>query len=315
MKKHLAWLVVIFLWPRVWAGVLPKELSDLFQYDAKTAFNVQELSNFERDGVKVRDILFDSPKGGRVPAYVVEPIGPGPHAGVVFGHWGNGIKTEFLDEAMLYAKAGAVSVLIDYPWVRPAPWRRLVNDFAKPAQDRDVYIQAVVDLRRALDLLESRADIDRNRLGYVGHSYGAQWGAILSAVDGRIKTAVLVSGIPSLGDVFLGDDPDMIELRKALPQGQLENYLKTVGVLDAIHYVLYAAPRALLFQFARHERGWDEAVMKRYAAAGSDPKDVKWYDTGHETNDIRAVADRAFWLEKHIGLQPVLPLLRAKLGV
>ena len=315
MKKNLALLVLISLWSPLGAEMLPKELNDLFRYDAKMPLNFQEQSSFVRDGVKVRDILFDSPKGGRVPAYIVEPIGPGPHAGIIFGHWGGGVRTEFLDEAMFYAKAGAVSVLIDYPWVRPAPWRRPVNDFAKPEQDRDVYIQAVVDLRRAIDFLESRQDIDRNRLGYVGHSYGAQWGAILSAVDARLKTAVLVSGIPSLGDVFMGDDPDMVELRKALPPGQLENYLKTVGVLDAVRYVPCAAPRALLFQFARHERGWDEAVMKRYAAAASDPKDVKWYDTGHETNDIRAVADRAFWLEKRIGLKPVLPLLRAKLGV
>jgi hypothetical protein len=56
-----------------------------------------------------------------VPAYVVEPIGPGPHAGIIFGHWGEGVRTEFLDEAMFYAKAGAVSVLIDYPSPGPRP--------------------------------------------------------------------------------------------------------------------------------------------------------------------------------------------------
>jgi len=40
------------------------------------------------------------------------------------GPLGPGNRTEFLPEAMLYAEAGAVSVLIDYPGVRPEPHRR-----------------------------------------------------------------------------------------------------------------------------------------------------------------------------------------------
>lgn len=61
----------------------------------------------------------------------------------------------------------------------------------KPEMDRQAEIHAVVDLRRGIDLLLARPDVDPRRLAYVGHSYGAQWGAILSAVDKRIKTAVL----------------------------------------------------------------------------------------------------------------------------
>src|SRR3989441_8479203 len=97
-------------------------------------------------------------------------------------------------EALFYAKAGAISLLVDYPWVRPAPWRRGVPNFDKPELDHEIYIQAVVDIRRGIDLLLARKDVDPKRLAYVGHSYGAQWGAILSAVDERIKTAVLVRG-------------------------------------------------------------------------------------------------------------------------
>jgi cephalosporin-C deacetylase-like acetyl esterase len=46
----------------------------------------------------------------------------------------------------------------------------------------DMEIQAVVDLRRGIDLLLARSDVDPKRLAYVGHSYGAQWGSILSAL-------------------------------------------------------------------------------------------------------------------------------------
>jgi hypothetical protein len=45
--------------------------------------------------------------------------------------------------------------------------------------------------------------------------------------------------------------------------------------------------------------------MERYFAAASEPKSVMWYDTGHELNDIKALLDRADWLQKQIGFKPI----------
>src|SRR5262245_21713213 len=97
------------------------ELKRQFDYNKENLDPKPKLL-YERDGAKVYDVTYPSPKGGRVTAYLVTPVGPGPHAGVVFGHWGYGDRTEFLPEAKLYATAGMVSLLVDYPWVRPAPW-------------------------------------------------------------------------------------------------------------------------------------------------------------------------------------------------
>ncbi len=289
-------------------------LARLFDYDAKAPLDIQEKASFDRNGLKVIDLTYASPKGGRVPAFLVLPNGKGPFAGVVFGHWGGGTRTEFLPEAELYAQAGAVSVMIDYPWVRPAPWRRNVQNFAKPEEDRDAYIQAVVDLRRAVDLLLTRADVDPKRVAYVGHSYGAQWGAILSAVDKRMKTAVLVGGTPSTAAILLeNDDPGLVELRKRLPKEQLEKYIEVTQPLDALNYVPRAAPVQLLFQFARFERFFSDAAMNRYFQAASEPKAVLWYDTGHDLNDIQTLLDRATWLQKQIGVKAVAPILEQKL--
>jgi hypothetical protein len=110
------------------------------------------------------------------------------------------------------------------------------------------------------------------------------------------------------------DDPDYIEFRKSTPKGQLDNYFKTVSVLDAVNYVPYAAPVPLLFQFARFEQYFNEAAMLKYAQAASEPKIVKWYDTGHGLNDIQALIGRADWLQKRIGIKPVTPILRKKLN-
>jgi len=58
----------------------------------------------------------------------------------------------------------------------------------------------------------------------------------------------------------------------------------------------------LLFQFARYERYFDKAAMDRYEQAARQPKEVKWYDTGHELNDVQALHDRAAWLRDKVGL-------------
>jgi len=266
------------------------------------------------EGITIHDLTYTSPQGGRVTAYLVVPSGKGPFAGIVFGHWGYGVRTEFLPEAILYAKAGAVSILPDYPWVRPAPWRRSVPHIAEPDTDREIYIQAVVDLRRGINLLNSLGYVDSSRMAYIGHSYGAQWGAILSAVDKRFKAVVLAGGVPTQAEIYLkSDDPDFVDFRKSIPPEQLDKYFEVTGVTDGIRYVPFASPTPLLFQFARYERYFGEESMNRYFQAASEPKQVKWYNTGHELNDIQALVDRANFMEKEIGILPVVSILQKEI--
>src|SRR5262245_16938113 len=158
------------------AGSEFDDLKRQFDYDPKEALDARLTMLYERDGATVYDVTYASPKGGRVTAYLVTPVVAGPHAGIVFGHWGPGDRTEFLPEAKLYAAAGAVSLLVDYPWVRPVQWRRKLKFLEDPETDHQAFVQAVIDLRRGFDLLVTRSDVDPKRLAYVGHSYGAQWG-------------------------------------------------------------------------------------------------------------------------------------------
>ncbi len=286
------------------------ELKRMFEYDAKQPLDVQEKLLHERDQIKVYDIAYASPKGGRVTAYLVTPTGKGPFAGLVFGHWGPGNRTEFLPEATLYARAGAVSLMIDYPWVRPNPWRKQLKGADDPETDHQAFIQAVIDLRRGIDLLTARPDVDPKRIAYLGHSYGAQWGAILSAVDPRLKGAVLMGGIPDQAAIYRdNEDPSLVEYRATTPKEKQEAYLKSSERTAAVRYVPHAAA-PLLFQFARYERYFDKAAMDRYYQAARQPKDVKWYDTGHELNDPQALLDRATWLREKVGLGSVEPILK-----
>ncbi len=307
----LLWLAVASA-----AGAAGDNFDDLkrqFDYDSRQALDAKETLLYERDGAKVYDVTYASPRGGRVTAYLITPAGKGPYAGLVFGHWGPGNRTEFLPEAKLYAAAGAVSLLIDYPWVRPAPWRKRLRFLDDPENDHQAFVQAVIDLRRGFDLLAARPDVDARRLAYVGHSYGAQWGAILAAVDTRPKGAVLVGGVPDAEAIYRDhDDPDLAEMRKNTPKEKLDAFFKAYGRTAAVRYVPHAAA-PLLFQFANHERLFDRPAMERYAAAATGAKSVKWYDTGHDVNDPQALLDRAAWLKERVGLGSVSDILRRML--
>src|ERR1051325_7480860 len=97
-----------------------EELLPQFEYDAKAPLDVKEVGREKREGATVIDLTYASPRGGRVPAYLVVPEGRGPFAAVLFGHWmmpGSPLRNrgEFLEEDVVLARAGAVSLLIDAP--------------------------------------------------------------------------------------------------------------------------------------------------------------------------------------------------------
>jgi dienelactone hydrolase len=294
---------------------LPPQADSLFYYDKAATLSMRDSLIESGEHHKVFDVSFSSPRGGRVTAYLVTPARKGRFPGIVFGHWGLGDKTEFLPEAKLYAEAGCVSLMIDYPWVRPAPWR--VNQGSgmdEPEKDLAVFAQAVVDLRRGLDVLASRDDVDREKIAYVGHSYGAQWGVILSAVEKRIKAVVLMAGVPSDSAIFLeGNDPTYVAWRERTPKETMARYFAVTNTVAAIRYVAHAKPTPLFFQFARKERVFRIPAMERYYAVASEPKRLKWYDTGHELNDVQALLDRAEWLHEQIGIKSVKPFLQKRL--
>lgn len=280
----------------------------LFDYDVKQPLELKQKQLEDRPWARVYAIDYVSPRGGRVTGFLVEPRTPGKHPAIVFGHWNQGNATEFLPEAIMYARAGVVSVMIDYPWMRPAPWRKTIETSQSTSeQDRDIQAQAVVDLRRAFDLLLARTDVDPKRMAYVGHSYGAQWGAILTAVDRRMCATVLIGGVPSKAAIYLqSQEPDMVELRQQVGLGELKKHVELLSVLDAIRYIPSAAPIPLFFQFARYERYFDQAAMDQYYEAASQPKERRQYSSGHDLNGPAVTRDRAYWLATQLRTRSII---------
>ncbi|MHC4429983.1 MAG: SUMF1/EgtB/PvdO family nonheme iron enzyme, partial [Planctomycetota bacterium] len=72
--------------------------------------------------------------------------------------------------------------------------RRTPSARRGPNARRDRIVQWANDLQTTLDYLETRDDIDMERLAYYGLSLGAEFGPIFTALDDRFSASVLLSG-------------------------------------------------------------------------------------------------------------------------
>jgi len=277
-----------------------------FDYDANAPLDVQEAGVEHRGSVTVHDISYASPKGGRVPAYLVVPDGPGPFAAILWGHWywANSEffnRKEFLEEAVALAPAGVVSLLTTGPGARPGH----VED-KNPLSDQQVtdLIQAIVDMRRGADLLLARKDVDPHRLAYVGHSYHAEVGGFLSGADKRFKAFVLMAG--PLSDKVDAQSDEYKQFRQQVGPEKFDAYVAKYEWLDPGKFVSQAAPATVFLQYASQEDFLTPARAKQYAAIVSEPKQFKIYEAPHALN-AEARRDRIVFLTDQLGLKPLPP--------
>jgi formylglycine-generating enzyme required for sulfatase activity len=70
----------------------------------------------------------------------------------------------------------------------------IIFDNMNSHQFTEIFIQVVKDFKRCIDYLETRQDIDSKKLAYYGVSWGGENGAIIPAVEDRIKASVLLAG-------------------------------------------------------------------------------------------------------------------------
>jgi hypothetical protein len=87
----------------------------VFAYDASKPLNLKMGKSEAVEMMQVIEISYDSPKIGRVPGYIVVPPGEGPFGAILYMHWGQGNKGEWLAEGVEMAKRGAVCLMIDAP--------------------------------------------------------------------------------------------------------------------------------------------------------------------------------------------------------
>ncbi|HXB68841.1 MAG TPA: prolyl oligopeptidase family serine peptidase [Candidatus Acidoferrales bacterium] len=277
-----------------------------FDYDRTLPLDPHEHEISVLKGTRVALLNFAVTPSVRADGLLVTPPPGRTKTGAIVWVHSSGVFQQ-LPDAMLLAQAGAVSLLIN----------PIGPNWDQPAAEtwRGPMINAVVSIRRGVDLLLQRSDVDPQRLGFAGHSYGAMMGIDAVSSDRRFKAAVFEVGLPGMSvHLRTAPIPFAADIRKRLGPG-LDSALSFIEPLDAIHYVGSLASIALLFQSAHLDPGVTDAQAQTLFDAASEPKTLKWYDTAHDVVDIAAISDRARFLATHLGLKRIDPILKAKIGV
>lgn len=256
----------------------------MFDYDRSAPLDARLLHARARGEARVEDLSYASPSDGeRVTSYLVVPPAPGRYPALLFSHWGFGSRETFLSEAIAYARAGVVSLLPDAPGMGRRGGRLPPLHDAEIA--RTFVRQAVVELRRGADLLESRPEADPDRLGFVGHGLGASLGGQLAAAEPRVRACVLMAGCAELSRGWKRE-PD-------------EDYGEALRPLDAARHV-GRAKASFFFQYGTRDGFVPKEDAEAYFEAAPEPKRLQWYEANHAFG-TPALRDRAAWLAGELG--------------
>ncbi|HZP97535.1 MAG TPA: alpha/beta fold hydrolase [Candidatus Limnocylindria bacterium] len=125
--------------------------------------------------------------GLRLSGWLSPGVGQAPRPAIVFcpGFTGTKYAAFYQPYVERFSRAGYTVLLIDYRgWGDSEGERGAIFP-----------LQQVEDIRSALSYLESRDDVDRDRLGLFGVSFGGGHASYVASVDDRVRGAVSVSGV------------------------------------------------------------------------------------------------------------------------
>ena len=170
-----------------------------FAYDrAPLNVEVELVDESPRDWITEK-VTFDAAYGEeRVIAYVFTPKSSSPpHQAVVYYPGSTAIWRENFSGPPFggfIVKGGRTLVVPIYKGTYEprsgllSTWPNMTHGYV---DDVTMWVQ---DLRRTIDYLETRDDIDIDLLAYFGVSWGGRLGAIIPAVEDRLKVSILYSG-------------------------------------------------------------------------------------------------------------------------
>lgn len=268
-------------------------LASLFAYDPQFDPDVRLAGVRRSDQIVSRNFTYATPFGYRRAAYLVRPRAEkGAYAGILYLHWydeaPNANRAQFLEEAITLAKRGAISLLIETMW-SDRDWfikRTQADDYADS-------IRQVIELRLALQILLAEPGLDPARLALVGHDFGAMYGLLLGRVTPRPGYYVLMAGTPRFPDWYLYYPP--------LDGAPRHAFEAQMAPLDPINNIAALSPAPILFQFGQQDPHVPVEQAQAFYDAAAAPKELRWYDAGHELNED-ATNDRLAWLAAQLHL-------------
>ncbi len=153
----------------------------------------------------------------------------------------------------------------------------IIDTDPKARQNIEIHIKIVKDLRRSIDYLETRPDIDSRKVGFTGISWGGWFGPMFASLESRIKVFVL-----QCGGIIPGYPP----------QTNLINYLpraKTPVLLLNGRY-------DLIFPYESNAK-----IMYEKMGTRKEDKEQLLYDSAHAIPRNELIKETLRWLDKYLG--------------
>jgi len=248
-------------------------LKHYYEYDRNLPLStdkrlVAETSEFSR-----WHLQFQSLNGHSVPALLTMPKqGSGFIPAVLYLHGlGDHKNADYMryGDSVFVARRFAV-LRIDFPFhgerdLGPLKRKELMN---YPYMIRNAAVQAVFDLRRAVDLLDEIPELDQKRTGFLGISLGGIVGTVFVGVENRIEFPVIA---------LAGGGLKFMTGTKALQSETREMF----APIEPLNFVKLISPRPTLFVNASRDEVIPKVNTELLYYQAKKPKEIKWYDSKH----------------------------------
>ncbi len=255
----------------------------LYAYDRTELNAAVDASDETSEHWRMEKVSFDAPYGNeRVIAYLYLPRKTAPpYQVVLYSPGSSSLRLSSMEPELALVdfipKSGRVLM---FPVYQETYERRQGFYFEGPQAQRDIRIHWVKEIMRSLDYLETRPDIDHEKVAFLGLSMGARIGPIATALDERFKASVLLAG-----------GFDLVDLRYP-PEISQYNFASRVRVPT-----LMISGR---FDFGRpYETGQIPAL--RLLGTPEEHKRLAVFDSGHLPPRVDCIRETLDWLDRYLG--------------
>ncbi len=248
-------------------------------------------------GLRVWDVRFASPVttgfegNDTVHAVLYEPTREGAASAtgdrpavVILHHLENDPILEEVMAAYL-ARRGTVAMVMMLPFYgeRRGDANPVDEIFEKPDTMVRFIKQAVLDSRRAWDVLRHWPAVDPDRVGLLGVSLGALNASIVGGVEPRIRRIAMVLGGGDLPSIVFNESSETKEARAALAKrGIGPSDLRRMWTdIEPLRYAHRMRGASVLMLNTREDEVIPRASTERLAEAIGDTAEVIWFDGDH----------------------------------
>ena len=301
--KHLFLFIALFASIN-FANAQVETPDAIFDFKALTStpLNPRVLSTVEKDGIVTEEVRFHSEKDGEkdvdVFGYLSYPKGAKKLPAFIWNMPSMARASTYWTE--LGARRGYATLCIDMPLPGyrstgsyPIGWHFAPNT---PPRENPM-VHGAVALLKSVSYLESRDEVDQNRIGMAGSSWGGFWSTMMAGIDPRIKAASAMFGAGALqeGNVWWHADPKKFDAKF------LEQWRMT---LDPTFRLPKSKAAIAWFTGTNDHFFWPPSVMKTYERAGG-PKHLTLMPNWNHGLPPRQDEQVFVWLDIHLKNEPV----------